>query len=960
MVPTDGVDYIPGQTLFSSLGNQVWAEITPRGPEFLYEDPWFDDSLPPVVLSADDNTMVLIYAHPTDDAPDAQGSITSVYARKLTYDDTLTIPASALELPGAGGSASAARAGTPPSGARFDGAPGSYADADPDLTHPFVTTDDLDIRMRILPDDWTPASEQILIEKWVAGDACFRLSLRTNGRLYFQKADDDGTTIDSTECTAAITFTPGQPKWIRVTCFSGYQIKFWQADDDLNWTQVGASVNAGFAGLNMDSAASLFLGAGSGADLATPTVTTKEFAGTIYDTEIYVDGGWKMFESLFATRSGGWVAGDTNGDDIEIENTHGTSTLALHGGVEIRSILDLTHTLDVRLLSVNAEDWTPAARSALVADDNWELSIEPSGVLRLSVLQDTATPLVAASSSVATGFGNGTPHHIRVTWDTTTDVVKFYTADPDPAPAWVQIGTDQSLVVSGAVVESTGALRVGSASGGSDPFAGSLARVDLYLGDRVAVPVFSTVAAGTTSFTDGAGIGWTVTGDASIVDVGGSTIEGLAVSDEVLLWGGGAGEDAVPPLPGGDWAIDYYISQFVPVDAEHFIFRGYDEDGWFDSELYGTGDYNTSIGCALVTVDWDAKTVDWGPWNIYYQVEETAWESSYGDTGLTSRRLVMLPDGRFVTATTDWADMSPALRVGTMNYGTGVATFGTQWMHPDSATDSNWFGLYAGMDLFLIDDTRVALFWKNYEHLGVHPEYPVNVAIFDIENDDTLTLVDWSYITYPGDNGEANFDDPTEYVTFEQVRPGVFVGCFYNYGGTWSYRELVSVDLADIVDNELTWSYLYGTPDDLDPVLYRSPSLWDYNNAYPEYHRIATLGDGKFVLTWQDYTTAIPRTGEAAEWGYTTVEIARGYVMEEDMSYVSTPAVLQASTSDLGGEFEVRERYLGGLAGGLSTHSIVCTATSFDHQANYDADPMPDPSGYTFAVNMVMKYNTNA
>lgn len=955
IAPPEGT-FTPSGRQLVSLGNPAFMEVDPRGPEFVYEEPFLDDDMPPVVLPVDDDTLFAVYMHDYDRKLDFSG-YQSVYIRKLTHDANLPVRSSALSP--AGGSASASRTNSPPRGARFDGETGSYAGGDIDFTWPFGDPDNLDIRMLILPDDWTPAADQILIEKWLDGDAAFRLTLKSNGHLLFEKAWTDGTTIDGTECSVAVDYTPGQPKWIRVTCFSGYQVKYWEVDNPNeefpNWVQVGDTEDGSFSGLNMETAVPLFVGAGTGADLATPVSTVNEFTGSMYETQVWMESNL-YFDAQFSAHSGGWTAGDSDGESIEVTNRVGTDTLTLHGGVEIRSALDLTDLIDLKLTGVSAADWTPVARAVVVGDENWEFSIEPSGVLRLSVAQDGATPtMVSASSSAGTGFGAGTPHNLRVTWTVATGAVKFYTSDPG-APTWVQLGTDQTITVTG-VFDSTGSLLVGSGADG-DPFTGTIERMDLYLDlIRATAPVFKDLPPGTTPFTDGLGVDWTFTGGASIVDVAGSTTEGFEVGDEVILWGGLAGVDAIPPLPSGSgkWNVDRGYVQVVPVDTDHVIVRFYDEDGWWDNEEIGTGDYRVSVGCSLVEIDWDTKTATWGPWNIIYRDEDDAYEFGYGDVGLTMRRLVFLPDGRFVTATTTWDDMSPTLIVGTMDYDTGIVTFGEAWLHPDHATDTNWMDVFSGMDLFVIDDTRVALFWKNYADI-VLPDKPVNVAILDVENDDSMTLVDWANITMP--DVEVSIEYTTDEVTFEQVRPGIFVGVFYRSGGEGSYLDMLSVNLADLTSNELEWSFLYGPPDDLDPVPYRSASLWDPDYGYPQYHRIAVTNflEGEFVMTWQDETQAIPRTGPGAEFDATFVEIGRAFMMAEDMTFETTSAVLQASTSDMGENFEERSRYLGGLSG--SVHDMICTATLFDHVANWWADPAPDPNVYTFGVLMVMKFTT--
>ena len=109
---------------------------------------------------------------------------------------------------------------------------------------------DIDIRIQIAMDDWTPASASSLFAKWTASgnQRSFRLDLTPAGGLQFVWSVDGitGTTANSTVNTS---FADGATGWVRVTLdvdngASGYTVTFYTSTDGTTWTQLGATVTA--------------------------------------------------------------------------------------------------------------------------------------------------------------------------------------------------------------------------------------------------------------------------------------------------------------------------------------------------------------------------------------------------------------------------------------------------------------------------------------------------------------------------------------------------------------------------------------------------------------------------------------------------------------------------------------------------------------------------------------------
>jgi hypothetical protein len=113
-----------------------------------------------------------------------------------------------------------------------------------------------------------------------------------------------------------------------------------------------------------------------------------------------------------------------------------------HARASFRSESVITGELDVRA-KIAPADWTPSAspESHIFSFSNnnsngWILTITSGGQLKLYAA-NAATWNLAASSTAATGFVNGSTHWIRVT-RTTGGEVKFYTSED--GEIWTQLG----------------------------------------------------------------------------------------------------------------------------------------------------------------------------------------------------------------------------------------------------------------------------------------------------------------------------------------------------------------------------------------------------------------------------------------------------------------------------------------------------------------------------------------
>jgi hypothetical protein len=112
---------------------------------------------------------------------------------------------------------------------------------------PLKITGDLDVRVRVALDDWTPASGGNLASKFGgSGNRSWSFTMQDSGipRILFTT---DGSTLLTANATVAPTVTDGDALWMRFTLdvdngASGRDIKFFTSDDGSTWTPLGATV----------------------------------------------------------------------------------------------------------------------------------------------------------------------------------------------------------------------------------------------------------------------------------------------------------------------------------------------------------------------------------------------------------------------------------------------------------------------------------------------------------------------------------------------------------------------------------------------------------------------------------------------------------------------------------------------------------------------------------------------
>lgn len=108
-------------------------------------------------------------------------------------------------------------------------------------------TGDIDLRVKVALDDWTPSAYLVLMCKELNTSLrSYRLGLQSNGTLQFAWSAN-GTTEISSISTVAPTVTDGGTLWVRATLdvdngAAGNDTKFFTSTDGLTWTQLGTTV----------------------------------------------------------------------------------------------------------------------------------------------------------------------------------------------------------------------------------------------------------------------------------------------------------------------------------------------------------------------------------------------------------------------------------------------------------------------------------------------------------------------------------------------------------------------------------------------------------------------------------------------------------------------------------------------------------------------------------------------
>lgn len=174
---------------------------------------------------------------------------------------------------------------------------------------------DLDIRMRVSLDDWTPTTGNMsLVAKWTtaSNQRAYFFRVNTTGTLTFTGSSNGTLTDIQATSTASVPAADGTAKWVKVTRVQSSGVHtFSTSDDGNNWTPLGNTVTAGAGTALTDTTAVVELG-------SRDVGTAEPLAGNIYYAEI---------------RSGidGTLAGYFNANEVVIGGNNQLPTTLVNG-----------------------------------------------------------------------------------------------------------------------------------------------------------------------------------------------------------------------------------------------------------------------------------------------------------------------------------------------------------------------------------------------------------------------------------------------------------------------------------------------------------------------------------------------------------------------------------------------------------------------------------------------------
>ena len=368
-------------------------------------------------------------------------------------------------------------------------------------------TGDIDLRVQVAMDDWTPSGSTTVLSKWASANQSFSFNVNAGGIFYLYWTTN-GSTVNTAIASVANTITDGTIKWIRATLdvdngASGNDVRFFTSDDGITWTQLGTTITT--AGVT-----SIFSGTANVEISSNSNGTSSFLPAKIYraqilngidgvpvldvDTSVIASGSATSFTALTGqtvtinrSTSGRkttvvthpvWLFGTD--DYMEVNNRWLERTTANYlylpgvagnyASAPDSAALDVTGDIDVRF-KVAFDDWTPSANQYLFAkssagQDAYALTLTTNGRLDFYWV-NAASAATTKTSSVAVPFTDGATGWVRATLDVDNgasgnDVI-FYTSTD--GTTWTQLGTTQTTAGVTDIRATTAPLNIGTYRG---------------------------------------------------------------------------------------------------------------------------------------------------------------------------------------------------------------------------------------------------------------------------------------------------------------------------------------------------------------------------------------------------------------------------------------------------------------------------------------------------------------
>jgi hypothetical protein len=200
-------------------------------------------------------------------------------------------------------------------------------------------TGDIDIRVRLAMNDWTPSASQMFVAKDVGADSnrSWQFNVQASGRPSFAwSPTGTGAGYIQVTCSEAVPAADFEIKWVRVTLDvddgSGNRvIRFFTSEDGATWTQLGTTTTTAGTASIADTTAAVEIGSVSNGG-------AQPFAGRIYRVQIRngIDGTI-VFDADFtkpAKLAASFTEDSANGATVTI-NTSGDTGARICGARDL-------------------------------------------------------------------------------------------------------------------------------------------------------------------------------------------------------------------------------------------------------------------------------------------------------------------------------------------------------------------------------------------------------------------------------------------------------------------------------------------------------------------------------------------------------------------------------------------------------------------------------------------------
>jgi hypothetical protein len=189
---------------------------------------------------------------------------------------------------------------------------------------------DLDLRVRVALDDWTPAAESTLIAKYVAtgNQRSYALAVTATGALIFRWSEN-GTAEKTKTSSAVNTFVNGSTHWVRATLDvdlggTDAAVNFYTSEDGVTWTALGVQQLNGATTSVFASTAVLEIGSQTAG-------TVNRTAGKFFRGSVLSGIGGSSVAAPIASASGNAVTDATPRTWTKQGNAY-ISSHTVHGG----------------------------------------------------------------------------------------------------------------------------------------------------------------------------------------------------------------------------------------------------------------------------------------------------------------------------------------------------------------------------------------------------------------------------------------------------------------------------------------------------------------------------------------------------------------------------------------------------------------------------------------------------